>query len=264
MKKIIISLIVCMGSIGLTFSQAPATFKYQAVVRDISGNIIATQVVKFRINLLKGSPGGTSSYSEIHTTATNQFGIANLEIGTGSSQLGSIDTIQWGNADYFIKIDLDPTGSSGYTTMGTTQLLSVPYALYANKSQKSLNDNDTSATNEIQTLSYNSGQLSISNGNTVSIGGVRTLAGKVWGGVSYSGDEYNVNCVADGIYNIAFITPMTTAPIIVARAQDNANPTHTFVPKITNITVNGFSITAEDENHPVSNIHICSFIAVGN
>lgn len=169
MKKIIITLLVCVGSIGLTFAQAPATFKYQAVVRDISGNIIATQVVKFRINLLKGNPGGTSSYSEIHTTATNQFGLANLEIGTGSSQVGAIDTIQWGNADYFIKIELDPTGSSGYTTMGTTQLMSVPYALYANKSQKSLNDNDTSATNEIQNLSLNGSDLTISGGNTVTL-----------------------------------------------------------------------------------------------
>lgn len=264
MKKLIFTLLLCLVTTGLIFAQAPATFKYQAVVRDISGNIIPTQVVKFRITLLKGSPTGTESYKEQHTTATNQFGIANLEIGTGSSQVGIIDTIQWGNANYFIKIELDPTGSSGYTTMGTTQLLSVPYALYASKSQKSLNDNDTSATNEIQTLSYSSGQLSISNGNSINIGGNRTLFGKVWGGVSYSGDGYNVNCVADGIYNLAFITPFTTAPIIVARAQDNAFPNETFVPSITNITINGFSIVAQDDNHPANNIHVCSFIVVGN
>ncbi len=264
MKKLIFTILICLATTGFTFAQAPATFKYQAVVRDISGNIIPTQVVKFRITLLKGSPTGTESYKEQHTTATNQFGIANLEIGTGSSQVGTIDTIEWGNADYFIKIELDPTGSSGYTNMGTSQLLSVPYALYANKSQKALNDNDTSASNEIQTLSYNSGQLSISNGNAVSIGGVRTIAGKVWGCVSYTGDGFSVICVADGIYNLSFATPFTNIPTIVARAQDNAYPRETFVPSITNISINGFSIVAEDDNHPAANIHVCSFIAVGN
>lgn len=169
MKKLIFTLLICLVTTGLTFAQAPATFKYQAVVRDISGNIIPTQVVKFRITLLKGSPTGTESYKEQHTTATNQFGIANLEIGTGSSQVGVIDTIQWGKADYFIKIELDPTGSSGYSNMGTTQLMSVPYALYANKSQKSMNDNDTSATNEIQSLSINGSNLTISGSNTVTL-----------------------------------------------------------------------------------------------
>ena len=131
MKKIISTLFVCIITISVIYAQAPSIFKYQAVVRDNSGAIIASQLVKFRISLLKGSPSGTTSYMEQHTTATNQFGIANLEIGNGSSQVGAIDTIQWGKADYFIKIELDPTGSSGYQFMGTSQLFSVPYALYA-------------------------------------------------------------------------------------------------------------------------------------
>ena len=170
MKKIIYTLLLCLVAIGMSFAQAPGAFKYQSVVRDNLGGIIANQVVKFRITLLRGSMAGTTSYIEQHTTATNQFGIANLEIGNGSSPIGNIDTIQWGKADYFIKIELDPTGSSGYTVMGTTQLLSVPYALYAEKSKKALNDNDTSATNELQTLSLAGNTLSISNGNSVNLG----------------------------------------------------------------------------------------------
>ncbi len=170
MKKIISTLLVSLAIISFAFGQSPNIFKYQAVVRDNSGNLIATQNVKFRISLLKGSPTGTISYTEQQTTATNQFGLANLEIGNGSNQGGSIDTIQWSHADYFIKIELDPTGGSAFQLMGTSQLMSVPYALYAEKSKKALNDNDTSATNALQNLTLVGNTLSISNGNSVNLG----------------------------------------------------------------------------------------------
>jgi hypothetical protein len=206
MKKIISTLLVCLVTIGFTFAQAPSIFKYQAVVRNNAGGILATQLVKFRITLLRGNTSGTASFIEQHTTATNQFGIANLEIGNGSSQVGSIDTIQWGKTDYFIKIELDPTGTSGYTEMGTTQLLSVPYAMYANTA-----------------------------GNVPQI-----IAGKSSGGLApviVSGSGFTVTHVSTGVYDVNFSTPFNTIPTIVGYAFINSAEFN-----ISNITINGMRI----------------------
>ncbi len=233
MKKIFITFLFSVVILGCAFAQAPNMFKYQSVVRDNSGNIIASQIVKFRISLLKGSPTGSSSFVEQHTTSTNQFGIANLEIGNGSSQIGSIDTIQCGDSDYFIKIELDPTGSSGYTLMGTTQLLSVPYAMYAN----------------------NAGNLP------------KIIAGSSDGGLApniTSGSGFSIIHPATGTYNITFNTPFTIIPTIVAHAQEgdlSKSPS----PIIQNITVNGMTIVTQPYlgGLPVDTITF-SFLAIGN
>lgn len=268
MKKIIYILLLCLVAIGMSFAQAPGAFKYQSVVRDNSGNIIANQLVKFRITLLRGSMTGTTSYIEQHTTATNQFGIANLEIGNGSSPIGNIDTIQWGRADYFIKVELDPTGSSGYTVMGTTQLLSVPYALYAEKSKKALNDNDTSATNELQNLSLVGNTLSISNGNSVNIGGTgpRIIAGSTEGtspAYIVSGSGFTVAWQNQATWYITFNTPFTTIPTIVAgQPQKTSNDASSYA-LITNVTVNGFLVVVGNGSSGM-NLYRFSFIAIGN
>jgi uncharacterized protein (TIGR02145 family) len=136
MKRNAILLLSFMLSIVVTaFSQAPQSFNYQAAVRDNAGNPVANQIVSLRISILQGSATGSTVYAETHTGATNPFGIVNLEIGTGTAIIGSFSMINWGIADYFIKIEIDITGGSTYQYMGTSQLVSVPYALYALKSQ---------------------------------------------------------------------------------------------------------------------------------
>ncbi|MBN8702407.1 MAG: hypothetical protein J0M08_05050 [Bacteroidetes bacterium] len=112
-------------------SQVPQSFKYQSVARDITGNIIANQPISFRISILKSSISGTAVYTETHTISTNAFGIANFEIGKGSVSIGSFSGINWHNDTYFIQTEMDALGGSNYTLMGTSQLLSVPYALHA-------------------------------------------------------------------------------------------------------------------------------------
>ncbi|OFX25283.1 MAG: hypothetical protein A2033_07575 [Bacteroidetes bacterium GWA2_31_9] len=113
------------------FSQAPQAFKYQALATYSNGNPIANQLVSFRINLLQGSTSGTSVYTETHAITTNEEGLVNLEIGNGSGG-GNMNTVDWANGPYFIKVEMDTTGGSNYILMGTSQLLSVPYALYSN------------------------------------------------------------------------------------------------------------------------------------
>jgi len=168
MKKLFLLFFIILLRID-AFTQVPQTFKYQAVVRDNIGNVLVNKLIAVRSSLLKGSITGNVEYSEVHTIATNEFGVINLSIGLGSVQSGNFNTINWGSDIYFIKTEVDLNGGNNFTFMGTSQLLSVPYALYAAKSGSNASDNDTSATNEIQTLNINGNNLNISNGNTVPI-----------------------------------------------------------------------------------------------
>ncbi|UCG26950.1 MAG: hypothetical protein JSV24_08205 [Bacteroidales bacterium] len=113
------------------YSQAPLKFNYQAVVRDDAGDLVSDLTIGIRISILQGSVEGTVVYSETHSPITDQFGLVTLEIGTGTVVSGELSTVDWGSYTYFLKVELDPTGGTTYTEMGTSQLLSVPYALHA-------------------------------------------------------------------------------------------------------------------------------------
>ncbi len=130
MKKIIISLFLLAFSF-LAFSQVPQSFSYQAIARDASGTGIANQNIGLRISILQGSITGTSVYSEIHTALTDANGILNLAIGAGTPAAGTFSVIEWGTGSYFVQVEMDVTGGTNYILMGTSQLLSVPYALYS-------------------------------------------------------------------------------------------------------------------------------------
>lgn len=134
MKKILLTFAMAFVVMLTSFAQSPQVFKYQAVARDLSGNILATQAVSFQISILQGSATGSSVYTETHATTTNSFGLVNLEIGNGTLISGDFTTIDWGTNSYFVQIEMDETGGTSYNMMGTSQLLSVPYALYAENS----------------------------------------------------------------------------------------------------------------------------------
>lgn len=123
MKKFYFFIMLSILAINL-YAQAPEGFKYQAVLRNTSGEIIATTDAEVEIIILQGSENGTEVYAETHDITTNSYGLFTLNIGDGSTSdnLGDID---WANGPYFIEVNVD--GS----TMGTSQLLSVPYARYA-------------------------------------------------------------------------------------------------------------------------------------
>jgi len=87
------------------------------------------------MSILKGSSSGISQYSELHSANTGDLGIVNLVIGNGTGKIGDITTIDWGADTYFLKVEIDKTGGESYVEMGTTQLLSVPYALHAKTSE---------------------------------------------------------------------------------------------------------------------------------
>jgi hypothetical protein len=133
MKKLftLLSLIATLT----TSAQAPQGFNYQATVRNSSGDLIVNQNVYFKFNIMLNSQTSVPDYSETHYVPTDDLGQVNLTVGQGSSTTGNFADINWGNGNYYLGIELN-TGS-GYVAMGTTQLISVPYALYANSSGNS-------------------------------------------------------------------------------------------------------------------------------
>ncbi|HOW24813.1 MAG TPA: tail fiber domain-containing protein [Bacteroidales bacterium] len=114
-------------------AQVPQSFSYQAIVRDTGGEPIADQAVAIRIKLHQGSDAGTVVYSESHSVMTSPLGLVNLEVGKGTIISGSFSAINWETGVYYVELELDPAGGTNYVSMGTAQLLSVPYALFSEK-----------------------------------------------------------------------------------------------------------------------------------
>jgi trimeric autotransporter adhesin len=133
MKKIVLIAALALGTYMVS-AQAPEKMSYQAIIRNNSGQLLANQNVAVRVSVLQGSAGGTSVYSERLTGTTNANGLVSLEIGSGTVLGGTFSTINWGGNSYYLKTETDPAGGTNYTISGTSQLLSVPYALYAKSS----------------------------------------------------------------------------------------------------------------------------------
>ena len=130
MKKLftLLALVITL----ITNAQAPQGFNYQATVRNSSGALIVNQNVNFKFNIMLNSQTSVPVFTETQYVPTDDVGQVNLIIGQGTATTGTFSTINWGNGNYYLGIELN-TGA-GYVAMGTTQLLSVPYALYANSS----------------------------------------------------------------------------------------------------------------------------------
>ncbi|GAB4295713.1 MAG: hypothetical protein Kow0068_20280 [Marinilabiliales bacterium] len=144
--------------IKIIIAQSPQSFKYQAVVRDVSGQVIQNQNVSLRISILEGSVSGAVVYQEEHSAITNDFGLVNLQIGNGNVISGDFTTIPWGDNSYFVQIELDETGGTSYQLMGVSQLLSVPYAMYAEEAGMT---DSTLWTKNGNSIYYNIGNVGI-------------------------------------------------------------------------------------------------------
>ena len=135
MKKTLYTFIALLLSASI-FAQAPQSFKYQAIVRDVNGQLIVNQQIGIQISILKDSTNGYSVYTETFSISSNNFGLVNINIGLGNSN-NNFSTINWANGPFFIKIEMDITGGTSYQDFGTSQLLSVPYSLYSNHADSS-------------------------------------------------------------------------------------------------------------------------------
>jgi uncharacterized protein (TIGR02145 family) len=140
MKKVF-TLFVIIALTSSVFAQSPQKMSYQAVVRNTSGALVTNQSVGMKISILQDFATGTAVYVETQTKTTNANGLVTLEIGVGTPVTGTFSGIAWSSGTYFIKTETDPAGGTNYTIVGTSQILSVPYALYA-KTAKTADYND--------------------------------------------------------------------------------------------------------------------------
>ncbi|MCB9313100.1 MAG: hypothetical protein H6568_10040 [Lewinellaceae bacterium] len=163
MKKYLFSGVFLLFSmIILLGQQVPQSFKYQGVAR-VDQDVVVGQI-GLRLSVHQGTINGNIVYREAHQTTTNEVGVFSVEAGNGSVISGTFSSIDWGDGPYFLEVELDPAGGSAYVVLGATQIMSVPYALYASKAGSVDGDTDQDPQNEIQTVSKSGSVVTLSKG----------------------------------------------------------------------------------------------------
>ncbi|MDB5282754.1 MAG: hypothetical protein JWO06_1829, partial [Bacteroidota bacterium] len=127
-------------------AQVPQAINYQAVARDGGGTPYANKQISVRLTIEIGFNNSTPEYQETQTVVTNQFGLFTLKIGQGNVTLGNFPSITWALGNKYLLVEYDPNGGSNYLNMGITELVSVPYALYAERAGGTANTGPTGAT----------------------------------------------------------------------------------------------------------------------
>jgi len=189
----LLSLFLLIFSLPALWAQPPEKMNYQAIIRDANNNLVSNNTIGMQISILQGSETGTAVYVETHTPVTDENGLVYVEVGGGSVVSGVFSAIDWSDGPYFFKTETDPEGGSNYTISGTTQFLSVPFALNA-KTADNFTETDTvfdgsvawgiseedttgwnskldtevdgSMTNEIQTISRTGPTVTLTDGST--------------------------------------------------------------------------------------------------
>lgn len=132
MKNVYAYFLVMLVSLPvILYGQVPAGINYQAIARNAQGAALQYQHIAVRFSIHDGSASAVITYQETDTATTNQFGLFTLQIGKGTASVGSFAAIAWATGNKFMEVEIDPAGGNNYSYLGTTQLLSVPYALYA-------------------------------------------------------------------------------------------------------------------------------------
>jgi len=132
MRKTILTLWTLLLLTAAAHAQSPNGVNYQLVVRDGSGNVLSSRAVSIRFALRQGTAAGTVVFAENHSATSSSLGLVNLVLGNGTATTGSMASVNWAAGPYFLETLIDQNGGSSYTPMGTQQLMSVPYALFAN------------------------------------------------------------------------------------------------------------------------------------
>ncbi len=188
MKKLFLSLAIAMLFISsIASAQTPQGINYQAVARNSAGGVLSNSSISLRISILDKTATGTSVFTETHAVTTNALGLFTFVIGKGTLVSGDFTKIDWSTNDKFLEVEMDSSGGSSYTVMGTSQLVSVPYALYADKAGNA--------------KTYNAGSgISISNDSIINTSKDQKVSLTGTGGTSISG-TYPSFTIKSTVYN---------------------------------------------------------------
>ncbi len=229
---IVLTLVISISSIA----QSPNSFKYQAVIRDNSGTPLVNQGIGVKLSILSSSSSGTVEYSEEHTVTTSDYGVIALNVGEGSVLSGNFSNIDWGGDSHFLKVEMDLSGGTNYNTpLGTTQLLSVPYALNARSVENSI---WTVSGNDI---SYSQGMVGIGNTSALSsASGELNVAGEV--------DGYSSN----GIRKFRLFSGGTSSPGSMGVFGPNGNENAGLTSNIANSNYGALTISNNLGDHKIT------------
>ena len=279
MKRIFTLFILSLVCIQF-FGQAPQGINYQGVARDAAGNAISKHAVGVEFKIFQST---TNVYSETHTITTDTFGLFSLVIGSGTIVSGTFSTIAWASGSYSIEVDIDPSGGSSYTTVGTYNLESVPFALFAASSGSSstgvtsvsstlpisvANPTTTPSLSISQAGSHGNGYLDSTDWNIFNNKGNGTLTNLTNGtGVLFNGSSSSTTLTTTGVIAADNTSPLWNAnqlqgkniasvvPVSGQILQYNGsvwNPTNSSSGTVNSVTLSGgtsFSVTGS----PITN-----------
>ena len=135
MKYSLLILLACLSLMNSN-AQAPQGIPYQSVIRNGSGALMINQAIHIRFSIHDSTMLGTVVYQEIHTVTTSNLGMITLSIGQGTPSIATFSSINWGSGAKFMQVELDASGGNNYTDLGSQQMMSVPYSLYAGNGLK--------------------------------------------------------------------------------------------------------------------------------
>jgi hypothetical protein len=264
MKKIY-TLLVTIMIMANVWAQSPQKFSYQAIIRNASNNLVVNHAIGIKTSILRGSASGTLVYTETKTPNTNTNGLLSIEIGGGTG----FDTITWAIGPFFLKTETDPTGGTTYSITGTSQLLTVPYALYAANAGTIYEKNgkygfgDTNPTAKFDFMGGNNWNLTSGEGDFRLGNGLYRLKMGVAIEGGGAGDAIIMQHGQDGGYNVLSLGAQGKKLLFLNGSNSNVgigtdNPASTFTVGLNKFQVSGTegNITFTDDlasiNFPVT------------
>ena len=226
--KRIYTILVAVLLTASVFAQTPEKMSYQAVIRNSSDQLVTNQGIGMQISILQGSATGTAVYVETHNTTTNANGLVTVEIGNGTVISGDFATINWASDVYFIQTETDPTTAGGttYTITGTSQLLSVAYALHSKTAETITGTVNYTEADPIYTSSQ------ANNITATDITNLSNLAGTNTGDQDISGIAVNTQAIQDtasqiraDIPDVSGFLTSETDPIYTSSQANNITAT---------------------------------------
>ena len=219
-------------------AQAPQSFNYQTVIRDLNYEVLADQQLTLRLSIIEDEPSGVVAYQEKHTVTTSVIGLVNLSIGEGNISSGNFESIDWANHTFFLEVAADFNNNNDFIVLGSSQLRSVPFALYALNSgngvgpqgeqgiqgpigpQGEVGPQGLAGVNVAQNLSIVGDTIFISNGNSIIL---PTYDPCIYGCTDPTMQNYQLNATCDDGSCIPFIYGCTDATMLNYNSAANTD-----------------------------------------
>lgn len=183
MKRLLNTLIFSFFAF-FALAQTPQAVCYQGGATNADGSVLASQSISIRASVVRGNANGIVEWSETHNTTTDEFGLFNINVGQGmrtGGQQNMFSDINWGSGDYFLQIEMDPFGGTNYDMMGTTQILSVPYALYSDAANSAVTAESAGSAMRADSAGYANSAGTAMQADSAAAAGFATQAGALVG-----------------------------------------------------------------------------------